>query len=111
MKASIKSQLDMVNGKFHAAKSTWKETQEKLQLNIVEQTGVKHSTGKNKSYWFCGTFFCLHSNIIDHFFGTIIVGVDLIHQLSIFLIIACQVMLGQSCHGCSFMFSMLQYLV
>lgn len=36
---------------------------------------------------------------------------DPIHQLSIFLVIACQVILGQSRRGCSFMFSMLQYLV
>ncbi|KAF8805355.1 hypothetical protein BYT27DRAFT_7025263, partial [Phlegmacium glaucopus] len=34
-----------------------------------------------------------------------------IHQLSIFLVIACQVILGQSRCSCSFMFSMLQYLV
>jgi hypothetical protein len=40
-----------------------------------------------------------------------LVGVDPIHQLSIFLVIACQVILGQSRHGCSFIFSMLQYLV
>ena len=63
MKASIKSQLDTVNGKLHVAKLTWKEIQEKLWLNVVEQTGVKHSTGKDKSYWFCGAFFCLYSNI------------------------------------------------
>ena len=36
---------------------------------------------------------------------------DPIHQLSIFLVVACQVILGQSRRGCSFMFSMLQYLV
>ena len=60
MKASIKSQLDTVNGKLRVAKSTWKENREKLQLNKVEQTGVKHSTGKDKGY---GTLFCLHSNI------------------------------------------------
>jgi hypothetical protein len=36
---------------------------------------------------------------------------DPIHQLSIFLVVACQVILGQSHHGCSFMFSMLQYLI
>jgi len=47
----------------------------------------------------------------DHFFEPILVGVDPIHQLSIFLVIACQVILGQSRRGCSFMFSMLQYLV
>ena len=74
MKASIKSQLDIVNGK------------QKLQLNKVEQTGVKHSTGKDKGY---GSFFCLHSNIIDRFFEPILVGVDPIHQLSIVLVIAC----------------------
>ena len=76
---------------------------------MVEQTGVKHSTGKG--YWFCGTFFCWDSNITDCFFEPILVGVDPIHQISIFLIIACQVIFGQGHHGCSFMFSMVQYLV
>ena len=56
MKASIKSQLDMVDRRLCMAKLTWKENQEKLQLNTVEQTGVKHLTGKG--YWFCGAFFC-----------------------------------------------------
>ena len=37
----------------------------------VEQTGVKHSTGKDKGY---GSSFCLHSKIIDHFFEPILVG-------------------------------------
>ena len=109
MKASIKSQLDTVDGKLHTAKLTWKENWEKLRLNMVEQTGVKHST--SKGYWFCGAFFCWDSNITDCFFEPILVGVDPIHQLSIFLVIACQVIFGQGHRGCSFMFSMLQYLV
>ena len=77
-------------------------------------------TGENKQEWntqlvsrpaFCDILFCLHRDIIDRFFEPILVGVDPIHQLSIFLVIACQVILGQSRRGCSFMFSMLQYLV
>ena len=53
----------------------------------------------------------LHHDIVDRFFEPILVGVDPIHQLSIFLVIACQVISGQSRRGCSFMFTMLQYLV
>jgi len=58
-----------------------------------------------------GFFFCSHHDVTDRFFEPILVGVDPIHQLSIFLVVACQVILGQSRRGCSFMFSMLQYLV
>ena len=76
---------------------------------MVEQTGVKHST--SKGYWFCGASFCWDSNITDCLFEPILVGVDPIHQLSIFLVIACQVIFGQGHRGCLFMFSMLQYLV
>lgn len=53
---------------------------------------------------FCGIFFWLCCNIIDWFFESILKGVDPIHQLSILLIIACQVIVGQSRHSCSFMF-------
>ena len=110
MKTSIKGQLDKISKKLYLSKSTWKEKREKLRSNEIEHTGVRHSTGKDRAY-FCGVSFCLRRNIIDHFFEPILVGVDPIHQLSIFLVIACQVILGQSRRGCSFMFTMLQYLV
>ena len=109
VKASIKGQLDMICKKLYAAKSTWKENQDKLQLKKAEQNGVNTQQVRIGSTFII--FFSLHHNIIDHFFEPILEGMDPIHQLSIFLIIACQVILGQSCHGCSFMISMLQYLV
>jgi Transposase family tnp2 len=102
----------MIVKKLHLSKLTWKEKREKLWSNRrIEHSGVKHSTGKDRAYYLLRYFLCLHHDIVDRFFEPILVGVDPIHQLSIFLVIACQVILGQSRRGGSFIFSMLQYLV
>ena len=51
MKVSIKGQMDMICKKLYAAKSTWKENWDKLQLKKAEQNRVKHSTGKDRIYF------------------------------------------------------------
>jgi hypothetical protein len=52
LKASIKGQLDTIRKKLYAAKSTWKESRDKLWLKKAEQNGVKHSTGKDRIYYY-----------------------------------------------------------
>lgn len=51
LKASIKGQLDTIHKKLQAAQLTWKEKRESLRLNRAEQTGVRHSTGKDKTFF------------------------------------------------------------
>ena len=57
MKTSIKAQLDTIGKKLHLSKLTWEEKREKLRSSRrKEHTGVKHSTGKYRAYYFCSVF-------------------------------------------------------
>ena len=50
-------------------------------------------------------------NITDHHFRSILRGVDPILQVSVFMVVACHIVLGVGHWGCNFMLSMLQYVV
>ena len=50
-------------------------------------------------------------SVADHFFEPILLGADPILQLSVFIVAACSIILGVSCHGGSFMLSILKYII
>ena len=47
----------------------------------------------------------------DHFFDPILLGADPILQLSVFMVVACSIILGVSRRGGSFMLSILKYII
>ena len=67
-------------------------------------------------YFFASTlniecFTDLFFSVTDHFFDPILFGANPILQVSVFMVVACSVILGISHQGASFMLSMLKYII
>src|ERR1700735_3274748 len=54
-------------------------------------------------------FFCF--SVADHFFDPILLGADPVLQLSVFMVVACSIILGVSRRGASFMLAILKYII
>ena len=87
---TIKNQLDVIARKLQAAKKAWKEMQE-----VTCSPGLT-STPQYPT---------------DHFFKPLLSATDPLIQLCTFLVLICQVLLGNSRRGCSFIYAMLRYIV
>jgi len=107
MKAAVKEKIDKIGEKLCVAKEDWTRRQAGPGPQ-PDEPGIKVSTGM---VFTSADPLLLICQFLDHFFRPILPAVDPILQLSIFIVIACQVILGTSREGSKFIFKTLQYLV
>jgi tnp2 family transposase/uncharacterized protein DUF4218 len=90
-KTSISSKLQKIDTKLVTAKKGWNQKLSDIKAMKTPIHGV-----------LCDT---------DHHFKPILDNVDPVLQVTFFLVVTCQVLLGVSRRGCSFLLQMVQYII
>jgi hypothetical protein len=107
-KQTIVEQLDRIRDLLDRAKHDWKQKWVEYSAAVTMAPENELKTGPSF------TSHILHVvliPIIDHHFLPFLQNIDPILQVSLFMVVACHIVLNVSRRGCNFMLSMLQYVV
>ena len=107
-KRTIVEQLDHIQDLLDKAKRDWKQKWVEYSAAATMAAENELNTGLSPSLH---TLYVVLISIIDHHFIPFLQNVDPILQVSLFMVVACHIVLNISRRGCNFMLSMLQYVV